>query len=363
VSNVFEWRRVPDDFSLYEQKNWDRQGNRFRAARKLFLVVKNRSTSTFDGPVLFDRTLPKDADIKIERKQSIVRKNTIQIGSSLQTAISTKLASEVSSKVGADLGLIPLLSKAKISGELATKISGEFTAELTKQVTGTSAYEVTSADEITSSMSLKTAGQDGAVHKYHFFLPVWRHTWDIYLYSQETFELTYRRNMLLQKVRDSFKHETWDLRLPLARITFYEPQDDLPSFHPAPYKPDVADASTITIDRLTDPMPNAAPASQMGFTEIASLAFPVTKDERKKSLDGKKVALCRDDWIQGPGKLAPTHRSKATTKYAKRKTAGGAISKRKAPAASKRSARLGSPSRARGTRGLSRGGSHGASRR
>ncbi len=278
----YTWLKVPDDFTLVEQENWKTPiKKRFGAVRKIFLVVKRRSVHTQKGPILLERTLPEGADIKYERKLSVITKRVDNIASSVQRTISTKLASELSTRLNAQLGLFPVPVSAKVSGEVQSKISTEFTTSLTSELSGTQSFEVTNLDEFTSSVSLKTPSKQTPPQKYFFFLPVRLTRWDIYLYKQESLEFTYQSKWLIWNERQGEKYASQDLKVPLAGISFYEPQDDFPSFEVDPFEPDVTDAAEVTVGALNEACPQINYQEIMTLHDLAAAAFPATREEEE----------------------------------------------------------------------------------
>jgi hypothetical protein len=276
----YTWQRVPDDFSLIEPESWKTPTKkRFGAVRKIYLIVKRRSVGTLNGPVLLPRTLPEGTEIKYEKKVSIVTKRIDTISTSVQKTITSKLSSELSTKLNAELGLFPVPVSAKVSGEVQSKIAAEFTTALTTQVSGTQSFEVTNLAEFTSSISLKAPSKQSPPLKYYFFLPVYTCYWDIYLYQQETLEFTYRSKLWFFKERQDEKYASQDLKVPLARIVFYEPVDDFPSLELDPFKPDVVDGSKVMVEKLNDPCPSVNYHEENSLQDLAAAAFPVTSEE------------------------------------------------------------------------------------
>ena len=276
------WPRTPDDLSLLDPESWKTATkNRFGALRKTFLVVEKKSLDTINGPILLTRTLPAGTDVKYERKVSLVTKRIDTILISVQKTISSKLASELSTKLNAELGLFPVPGSAKISTEAQSKISTEFTEALSTQVTDSRSFEVSNLEEFTSSITLKLPGKESPPLKYYFFLPVYTCCWEIYLYRQETLEFTYGNKLWFWKERKNEKYGSEDLRVPLARLTFYEPADDFPSLQLDGFKPDVADGTKILVEPLTEPCPSTIYKEKTSLRELAAAAFPVSKEEEK----------------------------------------------------------------------------------
>jgi hypothetical protein len=276
------WQRVPDDFTLLEQGSWrTADKKRFGAVRKIYLIVKRRSVLPLDGPVLAVYTLPEGTEIKYEEKVSIVTKRLDVISTSVQRTITSKLASELSTKLSAELGLFPLPISAKGSAEAQSKVASEFTEALTAQVSGTSSFEVTNLEEFTKSVTLKAPGKLSPPLRYYFFLPVYVCHWDIYLYRQETLEFTYQSKLLIWKERVDDRYSPEDLKMPLARVVFYEPQNDFPSLGTEPFEPDVPDGAKVTIEPLSEPCPSVRYEDAISLEDLAAAAFPATQEEKE----------------------------------------------------------------------------------
>lgn len=279
----YSWQRVPDDFSLIEPESWTTSvKRRFGAVRKIYLIVKKKSVDTIDGPVLLRRTLPEGTEIKNERKVSVVTKRIDTISTSVQKTITSKLSSELSTKLNAELGLFPVPGSAKISGEIQGKIAAEFTTALTNQVSNTRSFEVTNLEELTSSVTLKLPANNSPLKKYYFFLPVHTCHWDIYLYQQETLEFTYKTKFWYWNKRENEKHSLEDLKVPLARLVFYEPTDDpFPSLQMDPFTSAVVDGSKVTVEELKEPCPTVTPDDENSLHDLAITAFPVSREEEE----------------------------------------------------------------------------------
>lgn len=275
------WLKVPDDFVLLDPDIWKTKSKKlFGAVRKVYLVVWSESVFTKKGPSILERTLPKDAEVKFEKKVSLVTKKTDIISGSVQRTISSKLSSEITTKLSSELGLLPVIS-GKLTAELQSKISAEFTDALTTQLAGTQSYEVTNLQEFTSSVSVKMPDNQSPLHKYHLFLPVRSRRWDIYLFRQEALEFRYATKWLFWNERQDERYSLEEVRLPLARINFFEPQDDFPSLAVDPYDPDVSDAAEVSVELLTDSYPTYAYPDTKTLQDLAAVAFPENDKEKE----------------------------------------------------------------------------------
>src|SRR5205085_9776946 len=138
-------------------------------------------------------------------------------------------------------------------------------ADLTRHRSGTQSYEVTNQEEFKRSISLKSAGVGTVAGKidYYLYLHLWPIIWDVYLYSEETVSLTYRKTWLWQQVRESIDYKLTVFKQPLAQLSFYEPMDEIVSVDESIYTPEVKDATKITISPRTTSLPDAYNSDQL----------------------------------------------------------------------------------------------------
>lgn len=279
-----DWIITPDDMTLATPSGWENLGrNRYRAIRAHILIDKYREDFSKTGPVVHEQVLPAGSEFKIEQKQIIVRKNINTFSNSIHRALSTKISAEVAAKIGNELGFSAKGLAGKTSNEISTKFGTEVTESLSGDFSTIKSFEIESTEEFVRSLVLKVPEQ-GTVEKikYFFYLPLWVWRWDLYLYKIEIVELTYRKNWLWQQIRESVHPVSYDVKIPLAQIMFYEPLDT-PSVEPGIYTPEVKDAGEVLIRPVPGVCPVANNEDVMPLESFVPIAFPQNKVERADS--------------------------------------------------------------------------------
>jgi hypothetical protein len=291
-----QWCKSPDDFSLSARDGWSHLGaNRYRAVRNHFLILQRKSTHSKTGPIIFERKLPSGAEIRHERKRSVVTKQNHLITSHIQKTVATKLLSEVGAQATAEISFLPPV--AKVQATSLSKISSEFFESLVAGLSETHSYEVVSTDEVMSSFSLRVPdGEPNKKNTYYFYLPVWLWQWDIYLFRQEVLEFTYRRSKLLWRRREDIRYFCNDTKLPIAQVQFYEPENGL-SVDSARFEPEVPDAHVISILPLANPCATTIKLGSPTLESFLPIAFPTSKKE--KTLRERTQSISRSSKIFG----------------------------------------------------------------
>lgn|GEM_PF-4336462 len=248
----------PDDLTLFDPRIWPHfEGNR-KMVRDTFIIVARRDNERLKGPLLFTRSLPIGSEIKFEKQESLIKKNSFSIDKSIQNALSSKIAAEI--------GTNP-------------KMNSEFITSLTEKLTSVESYEVSSELQISSAISYTLPQRISDITTWNFYLPIWKWTWDIYLVRRETVVFSFSSYRIrLFNDRKIISSELIDLKLPVARIVFYEPQDDFPSLYPGDhYKSDVPDASLARVEPLTEPCPNVALSDYSKLEDFLEIVFPLSR--------------------------------------------------------------------------------------
>ena len=286
------WRVIPDNITLSDSDNWtETEINHFQATRFYLAIVEHRANKAKTSPALVTVPVPPGVKPVLSEKKIVVTTYTEAITETIQTSVTSKLATESSFKHGASL-------KEGISAEIQTKISTEISTGLSSQLSSTKTYQIQSTHEVANSISFETPQNSGSAAKtqFYLYLPVWPVTWNLYLYRVETLTLSYERFKLtkgllrlFKKVRTVEPLEILDPKLPLAQFQFYEPQDVLAS-NAGDYDPEVLNPDDIFVQTLTEPCPNlAVPTQTMSLEDCASVAFPETQEESKMREEVRRV--------------------------------------------------------------------------
>jgi len=277
--------QIPPDEVLEKRSGWTHLGkSTYSAVRANVVLVKKRELKTVKGPSFIDLDLPAASEYKYEKKKAKVIKHTESIQKSIQQTMTAKLSEEVAQKIASEIGATGVVPSAKLSSEISVKSGVELTDAVQQGLTFTKSYEVENSEEITQSVTFKSS-PDGAQRSMalHFFLGLWPWRWDFYLQRVEHLKLQYKRHWLWPDVRKTISITPAEPKLPLFRVRFYEPQNDV-SITEHDHVPDIEHEGTeVTIESVTDPMPNTRCPNGTSMEELARLAFPVTRQERKIS--------------------------------------------------------------------------------
>jgi len=96
----------------------------------------------------------------------------------------------------------------------------------------------------------------------------------------ETIEVIYRKKWFGGHIRLQNESESQALRVPIARIVFYQPEDNY-FISQESFDPDVPDSTAIAVELLDEPCPSVG--DSMSALELVPIAFPVTEQEKKLS--------------------------------------------------------------------------------
>lgn len=276
------WRVFPDNITLSDPGNWQRtHQSRHRATRYYVAIEEHKLFEARTTPPLI--TVPVPAGVKpvFSEKKIVVVTYSESITETVQNAVASKIATESSLKNSLSL-------KDGFSSELQAKISTEISESLSEQLSGTKSYQVQSTHEIMTSVAFERPDAAGVDQKitYHLYLPVWPVTWNIYLYRVESLELSYRRfsfhrgvSKFFRKIRENGEFETYDLRMPITQISFYEPQVML-AVQSGEYSAEVPYPDEVRLGRLTNECSQTTVAQMtMSLEDCAKIAFPETEEE------------------------------------------------------------------------------------
>lgn len=322
--NSIETFTAPNSADLMESDRWIPLGNdRYLGVRYRFVVVKRRSESTRNGPLLSNPQLSRNSEYKLGLEQITTNKSIEELQGTVQRTFSSKTAVEVSSRISAEI-------QASIapSAKLMTEALGRLTTELSEVAQETLAtkvtWEVENVLKLTRELTLKASSADSEpTRSLRIFQGFWEWHWDFYLYDIQHLNLHFKKGFLWWNVQRSFEQakDPEPLRLPLFSIRFYEPDTDI-SVLEIPYEVQVTSPKVVTSLGLTEPMPAVRPEAEPSLEELARAAFP-TRTERKaaqrrglpKTAAAKKAAPKK----AAPKKAAP--KKAAPMKTARKKAA------------------------------------------
>jgi DNA-binding protein HU-beta len=289
------WLRVPSDEILKDPTGWHRiENSTYLAIRSHVVVVKERDKAILKGPPKQVIQYPAGTKYALEHKRVRVEKHTEFIQSSIQRILKLKLTDEVVAKIGSQIGAKGVIASSVLSSEVQQKCGTELTEAIQRSLAGAKSYEVQYTEEETRSVRYDHKAVHGGSRPplvLHFYLGLWRWKWTVYLIKVDFLRLQYKRRWLWRDVRKSIVQEEVRLELPLFQVSFYEPQSEW-SISEGPYQPDVADEDDIRIVPVACSCPDVRLPSAPALEDLARLAFPVTKEERKRKAT-KKAELVR----------------------------------------------------------------------
>jgi hypothetical protein len=243
-----------------------------------------------DGPSFTEPEIPARATYTWTKKRVETTKYVSTFESSLKRTVSTKTTTEVSSKIGSEIGLGATGLTPKLQSELQSKVSSELLQTAESELGQTNSYEVQNSEEIQSSLSLAPNGKAPGVDKLilYFFLKLWPWRFNVYLHKIEYLQLEYKREWLWWQVRNTILTRELSPRQPLYQIVYYEP-DDWPSLRENSYEPQVSDISLSVLPLKPNGYPKVSDPGTTSLEDLARLAFPVSKAEKEKAKARKKV--------------------------------------------------------------------------
>jgi len=290
------WKIIPDNITLSDPDSWQKTAQgRYSANRYYVAIVEEKAFQAKATPPSI--TVPVPAGVKpvFSEKKIVVLTYTESIAETVQNSVTSKISTESSFKNAISL-------KDGFSAELQTKLGTEISELLSLQLSGTKTYQVQTTHEIIASISFERPDVKASNGKvtYYLYLPVWPVTWSVYLYKIESLELSYRRfsfhrgvSKFFKKVRDIGQPNVYYPKIPLAQLSFYEPQEVL-AVESGEYTPDVIYPDEVNVSRFTVECSKLSDCrSSMSLEDCANIAFPETEEEVSLAHRVKKSTKAR----------------------------------------------------------------------
>ncbi len=288
------WIQTPQDSFLSEKGGWTKIGQyKYAAFRHHILVVERKENLAVNGPVIKQMDWPVNAKYKLENKKGKKTNFTISIHESVTSTISSKLSQEVLTKIGSSLEAGIANLKANINSELQSKFGVELITTLQNGLSATKTYSTETYLEQLEAIEFTIPERSNqsstrSVFAYLKLRPVIK---EFYLYRTEYMQLEYRKSWIWPDVRKTLTQYDLDLRKPLFKIIYYEPEDTI-SFSFDSYKPVIEEGDTVTSEELNSVFPSTA-RIQLNKTmeQLAKLAFPVSKKEKQSAAKEKTPTI------------------------------------------------------------------------
>ncbi len=271
------WDVLPAN-DLTIQSGWKKVGDRYSAIRARLLILRHELDESRDGNVKESHPISVDS-ISLETAHQTVTVFTDTITAGLRFAVSQRVLDQLSSKIASELGVkVPGFS-GKLGSELLAKSEYEFTETIEETLSGTKSFQLTESEEKKHTITLNS----GEAREANLRLRYWPRRWDVYLHSYEAIEFEYKKRWFWRDVRRTMKiAEPQLLGWPLFSVNYYEPQTNLVVTY-GPIANELTEPDEVTVTPLLDPMPRANAPELKSLSDLARLAFPVTKQERSES--------------------------------------------------------------------------------
>lgn len=328
--------QIPPQELLRSKAGWRNLGQKtFAAFRAHIVIVKRREKKALKGSPVKTLDLPGGTEYGFERKTARIVRHAGEIQRSIQETVTAKVAVEVAHKIASEVGATGPLPAAKLSSEVNAKAGAELTEAVQATLATKRSFEIQDSEEITRSISYKPSsdGNKRDPVTLHFYLRFWPWRWEFYLYRVEYLRLRYQRKWLWRDVRKTIETSSDEPKRLLFCIRLYEPQDEY-SLAENSYEPDIADEDEVTIDSCAGGLPQVNGPAGPALEELARLAFPVTREERRhaaakrvgrggaaKRRVAKKAAKASARKASARKRTAKKTSRKATAKKTKRKKA------------------------------------------
>jgi hypothetical protein len=278
VSSISKtWDLLPAK-DLTIQSSWKKAGDRYSAIRVRLLIVRHELDEYRDGNVKESHPISVDS-ISIETAHQTVTVLTDTMTAGLRFAVSQRVLDQLSSKITSELGVKAPGFSGKLGSELLAKTEYEFTETREESLSGTKSFQLTESEERTHTITLNS----GEAREANLRLRYWPRRWDVYLHSYEAIEFEYKKRWFWRDVRKTMKiAEPQILGWPLFSVNYYEPQNNLVVTY-GPVVNELTEPDEVSVSPLIALMPRATAPELRSSSDLAKLAFPVTKQERAES--------------------------------------------------------------------------------
>jgi len=336
--------QIPPDEDLSSPSEWKRSPDRgYYAYRYHLLIEERRGSKQLAGPAIDTIEVASGVKYNFQIRKLVTIRFTDTIQESITTAVSNKLTHDVSSKTVTELGAGANLVSSKFGNEIQTRWGVELTASVQELLSNTKSYEIQNTEEITKSITIDSPDDsgDGQSRFIHIYPSLWPWHWDVYLYEMEFLSFKYQRKgfKFWRKVRTDIAGNRWFMGVPLFRVEFYEPRENI-NTRANSFTPEVENADEIKVTRFQGICPAPPPDRVSTFDEIAEIAFPPTGVSPPRPAPGKTVAK--------PKAARKGAATKAGVKAAAKASAGRKAAKKAKAGAQKGARKAASPKKAAG---------------
>lgn len=235
------------------------------------------------GPPFAKVEMPGGSKLRIDDKTVLIVNQLHEIQEVIQETVASKFSTEIVAKLALEAG-VGVWLLGKLLSEIRSKSVEELTDAVQTSVARKRCFQVQITREITHSVELPPrAGRRRKPRILNFYLYLWPWEWDFYLYRVRYLRLRHRRNWLWKQVSDTISTASVELKWPLFRMRYYEPQDKY-SVKEGEYKPDVpeTDANDVRTESFSGEISNIRFPSGQSLEDLALAAFPVSRKEKTR---------------------------------------------------------------------------------
>jgi hypothetical protein len=331
---------TPSDETLATPAGWAIAGtNRYSAIRHSLIVVPEEGAVRLNGPSMFERDLPVGLELTRVTKNATVIRSTLGVQQAITTTVASKLTTEVLAKISSGTELSVTGLKQSLSSELGGKLGTELSNSLQKSLTLTETYsvELLSEEVDTVKLTVPDARTRPATRKVFGYLKYRRHWWNVFLHSSEILVFDYSRPTLWFDSRKIVQRQTVQAGRPLFRVSFYQPDSDALSYTFDSHGPEVMEPKAISVTSLEGTCPDWVFDKPIALEVLAAQAFPASREEKKASAVRKRKVPARPSVKKAAAKKAAKKApaKKAAKKAPARKAAKKVAAKRPAKKAAR----------------------------
>jgi len=285
-----KWIYLPSG-DLAERDTWKSiRKDHYAISRTKLIVVIGKGKEFVYGPVISSHNIAAGTTVTIKRLEGRVISHRSSIEELIRFTVSSRICEKFTAKIAAELSAKAPGFSGRLQSDFINQDEYEITKSLEAGLSQQTAFEIQEMHETEHVITLKGAKKERVAEIRQKF---WPQFLDIYIYSIEYLELKYRRNRLWGDIRKTIKKTDPPvlLKWPLFRLMYYEPQ----TFADVCYSKisnEIDDLESIHILPLDAPCPRVNPIEIPSLEELAQLAFPITKTEKKKA-EIKKVQMKR----------------------------------------------------------------------
>lgn len=315
----------PNDDNLEDKSGWNKHENSHYSASRIHLVVVHtRKSGRQRGPVIKSFEVPAKAEYSLENKRVTINRNSAEIQESVLESVSETLTEDLSGEMSFALNSGKMLPEINLRTKFAEKISQELLGQVSWTVGSKVSFEIEERIEIKNTVTLNRGMKNGKQRRLSFYPLLTLNHLDFYVYQYDYMYLKYKGSWFWPDVRETIQSETINDIVPLFRVSYYEPDEDL-SVAEGNYAPQVEydKVHEVVIDTALPPCPLKRFPKRTGLLDIARLAFPVTQEEKRRAVK-RKVTRQKPTRKAGakrvPARKAATSKRRTEKRLVARKT-------------------------------------------